>query len=99
MTRQLSTNDGAFQPWQEVIAPALRQGGCSNRLLQEIAVVSVPDEKPVHFGDRYAVTILRDQFKRIAYAHFAFLFHRKIESAASANQEALNHVITLKLGR
>ena len=61
-------------------------------------IVSVAHKKVVHFRDRNARVVALEQLEVILYRDGTFLLDGEVEAAASAGQEAIDHIVALKLG-
>jgi hypothetical protein len=61
-------------------------------------IVFFPHKEPVCFGDRNTMRVPVEHLEGVARLDFAFSFDRAIETAAAAEQKALQHVIALKFG-
>lgn len=88
-----------IEPPGEVFLPAFGQGGSVQSFLQQVAIVSLTHQEPVHFGDRDSLLFTAQDLKRISRRDLSFLFNRKIEAAAAADQKALDHLVALKSRR
>src|SRR5437763_2989134 len=83
-------------PFQEVVAPVLRERRSCNGGFQESSVVLVFRKQPVHLRDVDSPRFSAQKLERVACSDDPFLLHRKIKSAAAAAQKSRENVTALE---
>ena len=86
-------------PFGEILPPILGKSRRIDGLLEEVTIVLVAYEEPVHVGDCDCFMVAADHVKGVAGGYQPFPFDGEIEPAAAAVQESLEDVISLELCR
>jgi len=85
--------------FQKMFAPVFRQSGRGDCFVQQRAIVSIGRNETVHLFDGESLRGPAQKLKRVAGSYRTLFFHREVDSAASADKEAFQHVISLELSR
>jgi hypothetical protein len=90
----LSSSIWLKQALSEIPPPALRECWHLDGAAEKILVVHIAGIKRRDVSHSHAVIITSCEFDRIAAGHFALSKNGKVETGATASQEALHHVIS-----
>src|SRR5208337_769588 len=97
-SNQTSVTVNIRQTGSKAIAPAFGQNLDVERSSKGLAVGGFRGIKPVYFGDGEGGLFTSEEFKLVARADFSFFDDREIETATTAEHEALDDVVSLKPG-
>src|SRR5665811_1788981 len=95
---ELPRDCGPVQSFREILAPVLGQCISIHGLAEEGLVIFLPHEEQVHLGNRNTVRVSLEQLEIVFHRDRPLLLDGEIKYTAAAEQEALQHVIALKLG-